>query len=160
MKDETTPITSPIADIHLSQRKDFRIDGDNNRVLSLDISDLNVITRLDEAYPKMKAAALEASEKLAKVSDADDADIIAEMAKALKGIDEGMREQIDYIFDAPVSATCAPKGTMYDPYNAGFRFEHIIEVLTNLYSNNVSSEFKKMQERVSKKTAKYTKRKR
>lgn len=158
---DSKPISEPIADIHISQRKDFRIDGDNNRVLSLDITDLNVITRLNEAYPNMKQAAISASEKLASIKDTDDedSDILAEMAEALKDIDADMRKQIDFVFDAPVSAVCVPKGTMYDPYQGGFRFEHIIDVLTNLYANNVSTEYKNMRERVNKKTAKYTKRK-
>ena len=148
-----------VIDIKLSQRKTFRIDGDNNKLLSLDISDLNVITRLNEAYPKMRQSALEASDRLSKAKlDDEDTDVLQELADALKGIDDGMREQIDYVFDAPVSEVCAPKGTMYDPYNGEFRFEHIITALAGLYSNNLSDEFVKMKQNVNKHTSKYTKR--
>lgn len=156
-KDE--PVDVDVTDIHVSQRRSFRIDGDNDRRIYLDISDMNVITRLNEAYPKMKASAIEASDRLSGIDDSEDANILEELAKALKDIDKGMREQIDYVFDAPVSDACAPKGTMYDPYNGQFRFEHIIDVLSTLYANNLSSEFNKMKAKVSAKTAKYTKRK-
>jgi len=156
---EEEPADVAITDIHVSQRRQFRIDGDNDRRIYLDISDMNVITRLNEAYPKMRASAIEASDRLAGIDDSEGADVLEELAKALKGIDTGMREQIDYVFDAPVSDACVPKGTMYDPYNGQFRFEHIIDVLSTLYANNLSTEFNKMKAKVSAKTAKYTKRK-
>lgn len=158
----SAPVDAPVADINVSQRKTFRIDGDNERRISLDTSDLNVITRLEEVYPKIKACAVEAIDKLAKMDVAkeeDDEEAVESMSTTLIGIDKDMRELLDYAFDAPVSQACVPKGTMYDPYNGEFRFEHIIDVLSNLYANNLTSEFRKMKERVSKKTAKYTKRK-
>ena len=173
--DNTTPVTpitdkpvkekaveAPVVDIHVSQRKTFRIDGDNDRRISLDTSDLNVITRLEEVYPKIKQSAIDAMDKLSKMEVAEeeeDTDTVDSYSSVLIGIDKDMRELLDYAFDAPVSDACVPKGTMYDPYNGEFRFEHIIDVLSQLYANNLTSEFRKMKERVSKKTAKYTKRK-
>lgn len=157
MKDDTTPIASDV--IQLSQRKTFRIDGDYDRQLSLDISDINVIVRLEEAYPKMKQAANDAADKIAGLSESSDENALSDMAKVLKGIDKDMRAQIDYVFDSNVSEVCAPTGTMYDPYNGQFRFEHIIDVLSGLYATNLSKEFAKMKANVNKHTAKYTKRK-
>lgn len=155
MKDDT-PI---ISDINLSQRKTFRIDGDNDRMLSLDISDMNVIVRLKDAYPKMKQAALNASKKVESIKDtsSEDVDGLTELAEALRGIDTEMREQLDYVFDSNVSEICAPKGTLYDPYGGQFRFEHILDVLTGLYTTNLNQEFNKMKANVGKHTNKYTK---
>ena len=159
MKEDNTTPEVEISDIKLSQRKTFRIDGDNSKMLSLDISDLNIVSRLNEAYPKIKSAAVDAIEKMAQKDEVeDDEELIAKYANTLKQIDDTMRELMDYVFDAPVSEVCVPKGTMYDPYNGQFRFEHIIEVLTQLYANNVSDEFNKMKARVNKRTEKYTKR--
>ena len=143
-----------IKDISLSHRKKFRIDGDENRILSLDVSDMNVLARFEEAYPRMQKFAVEAS---AKKADSDSEDI-PETVAFLKDIDSKMRAELDYIFDSNVSEVCVPKGTMYDPDNGQFRFEHIIDVLTQLYANNMSAEIKKMQDRVSKHTTKYTNR--
>ncbi len=160
MKDDTIKQEKKeeIADvIQLSQRKTFRIDGDYNRQLSLDVSDMNVVTRLEEAYPKMKEAAMEAADRLANIKEtSDDSNALKDVADALKGIDDKMREQIDYVFDSNVSEVCVPKGTMYDPCDGQFRFEHIIEVLSTLYANNFSKEFKSMRANVNKHTAKYT----
>ena len=48
-------------------------------------------------------------------------------------------------------------GSMYDLFNGKFRFEHIIEKLSDLYGNNMKDEFKAVNARVKKHTAKYTK---
>ena len=148
-----------IKNISLSHKTKFTIDGDYNRVLELDTTDMNILVRLEEAYPKMEAKAREAAEQMAKLSEhdgEDTADSLKELTTTLKSIDANMREEIDYIFDSDVSAVCVPKGNMYDPYNGEFRFEHIIEVLTTLYADNLSVEFKKMQDKVKKHTTKYT----
>lgn len=145
-----------IKDISLSHRKNFRIDGDDNRMLSLDVSDMNVLTRLEEAYPRMQKFAVEASDKVSSSKDVSDEESLNEFTELLKDIDKKMRDEIDYIFDSNVSEVCVPSGTMYDPYNGQFRFEHIISVLTDLYANNLTAEFKKMQTNVKKHTAKYT----
>ena len=75
----------------------------------------------------------------------------------LRKIDDEMRSIIDYIFDAPVSAVCADSGSMYDPINGQFRYEHIINTLGNLYEVELSSEMDKVSARVQKHTNKYTK---
>ena len=72
-------------------------------------------------------------------------------------IDMEMRQLVDEIFDSNVSEVCAPSGSMFDPFNGTFRYEHIIDVLSKLYKNNLNSEFKKMSARIRKKTSKYTK---
>ena len=150
-------MTEDIKDISLSQKKKFRIDGDDSRMLELDVSDMNILVRMEERYPKMEAEAREAAVQMSKMdTENPDEDSMSSIATLLKSIDEKMREDIDFIFDSNVSEMCAPKGTMYDPYNGQFRFEHIIEVLTTLYANNLTAEYKKMQDRVKKHTAKYT----
>ena len=80
-----------------------------------------------------------------------------EYIKGIQDIDDKMREEIDFIFDAPVSKVCADGGSMYDPFEGMFRFEHIIDALSKLYETNLNSEFSKMKRRVSAKTSKYTK---
>ena len=67
-----------------------------------------------------------------------------------------MRQLIDYIFNSNVSEVCAPDGTMYDPIDGQFRFEHIINCLVALYENNIDLEVKQISNRVRKYTDKYT----
>lgn len=155
---------SNVIDIDLSaiRKKRFRIDGDDNRILELNTSDLNIIPRLKEVYPKLEALAKDAMKDWPTESDVTpDTDKLSEdfetMASILKKIDSEMRELIDYIFDSNVSEVCAPSGSMYDPIGGSFRFEHIVATLGNLYSQDINAEVDKIATRVHKHTDKYIK---
>ena len=152
-----------LKDISLSSKKSFRIDGDNSRIIYLDVSDMNILVRLEETYPEIRKLAVEASDKLVKTSvseDDEDGAGLNNIAETLKEIDGEMRTKLNYIFASDIADICEPTGNMYDPVGGEFRFEHIIEVLLNLYANNLTSEFSKMQERVKKHTAKYANKRR
>ena len=150
-----------IVDIDLSaiKKKKFRINGDNTKILELNVSDMSILARLDEAYPKL----MDLQDKVANLAemsdnaDADDRDILSTTASKLKEIDGSMREILDFIFQSNVSEVCGADGSMYDPIDGTFRYEHIISTLTKLYENNLNAEFDKMKKNISKHTAKYTK---
>ena len=154
--------TNNIIDIDLSaaRKKKYRIDGDNNRILELNTSDMSIIERLEPAYKKLNKLMSDAVNLLGTQEESDDTmQDINKVSEALKTIDEKMRNLLDELFDSNVSEVCAPYGTMYDPFNGEFRFEHIIKVLLELYESNFVDEFAKMMKRMDKHTAKYTKKK-
>ncbi len=150
-------------DLRLSSRKRFRIDGDDNRVLELNTSDLNLITRLRSAYPQLKDIAQNAFKDLpdAVIEDENydfmEDEATSKLSEALQDADTKMRSLLDYIFDSNVSELCAPYGSMFDPVNGKLRFEHIIDTLAPLYETDISTEMNKVTANVSKHTAKYTK---
>ena len=146
-----------VTDISLSVKKAYRLDGDNKRIILLDTSDMNILVRLEETYPEIQKLAVEAGERIVASKDIEDEDKspLTDMSEILKDIDKKMREKLNYIFASDIADICEPTGNMYDPIGGEFRFEHIIDVLTTLYANNITAEFKKMQERVKKHTAKY-----
>ena len=139
-----------VVDISLdvAKRTRFRINGDNNSIIELNLSDLGILDRLKEGMYKLQ----EETAKLAELPD--DLDNLSE---AMKKIDEKMREYVDYIFDYPVSDVCAKYGTMYDPKNGKFRYETIIEGLVKLYTDNINDEYHNIEARLKKHTDKYTK---
>lgn len=138
-----------IIDLNLDgvQRQRFRINGDPNAIIELNLSDLGIMNRLETGVKQLE----EQMTAIAQL-DADD----EELSQKLKQADAAMRDYVDYIFDYPVSAVCAKYGTMYDPKDGKFRYEHIIDGLTKLYSDNLNEEYKKFQARIKKHTAKYT----
>lgn len=150
-------------DLSLSGRKRFRIDGDDSRVLELNTSDLNLITRLRSAYPQLKDIAQNAFKDLpdAVIEDENydfmEDEATSKLSEALQDADTKMRSLLDYIFDSNVSELCAPHGSMFDPVNGKLRFEHIIDTLAPLYETDISTEMNKVTANVSKHTAKYTK---
>lgn len=160
-EDKVVPISSantkekPILDLDLTatHRTKVRIDGDNSKIVELNLSDMLILTRLDEQYKKLQTYLNEA-QTVAQNSENDE-DALIELSYELKKIDGKMRECIDAIFDYPVCAVCAPDGSMYDPFGGSYRFEHIIEGLSKFYENNMNSEYKKMAAKVNRKAQKY-----
>ena len=142
-----------IVDVDLSetQKKRFRIDGDNSRIIYLNTSDWNILKRLKSVYPKLEKLAANAAVQM----DNDKLDEDA-MIKKLDEIDEQMRQLINDLFDDEIDGVVAPDGTMFDLFNGMFRFEYIIERLFKLYEDSIKSEQRKVIERVSKHTNKYT----
>lgn len=148
-------------DLGFVEKKKFRINGDFNRMLELNVSDLNVFSRLKTDYPKLGKLLKEAQEKIAAIPDdtEDKEGSLGKIADTLDDIDAQMRELIDHIFDTNASEVCAPSGNMFDPVGGQWRFERIIDKLTTLYTNGLHAEFDKVKANVEKKTSKYTKKK-
>lgn len=138
-----------IIDIKLDipEKTPFRINGNDDKILRLNISDLGIIDRFEKGYAKLQ-------EEVSKIAEIpmDDDNVTEKMAE----IDKIMRKQIDFIFDSNVSEICAGDGTMYDPKGGVLRFEHILDVLLGLYEKNIQEEYKKVKNRIEKHTVKYT----
>lgn len=149
-----------VIDIDLSalRKKRIRIDGDDNKIIEINVSDMGVINRLQEAYDRLISLAntynLQEEESKAEVDD-DDFDV-GKTVETLRILDKEMRELVDFVFQANVSEVCASDGTMADPVNGQFRFEYIIEKFLAVYDKNFTEEFKKMSKNVKKHTNKYT----
>ena len=156
--------TNKIIDLDLSvtSKQKFRFNGDDSRIVEVDTSDLNITARFKSAYEKLIAAAEKASKLTEGINLNDDSNentltSIETVADRLAEIDAEMRELIDYLFDAPVSAAAAPSGSMYDLFDGDFRFNHIIDLMFTQYADRISTEAQKMKAQVSKHTAKYSK---
>ena len=148
LTDENKKPVDDIVDISIDgiKKQKFRINGDPKAIIELNLSDLNIYNRLEKGMAELQATMSE----IAKLPDDD------ELSDKLKAADGKMREWIDYIFDSPVSEVVGKGGTMYDPFNGMFRYEHIIDGLTKLYTNNINAEYKKLRLRLQKHTEKYT----
>lgn len=138
-----------VVDISLEgiQKTKFRINGRNDCIIELNLSDLGITVRLEKGLKKLQ-------EEMSNISSIPDDD--EQLSDKLLEADKHMRDYIDYIFDSPVSDTLVKSGTMYDPINGEFRYEHIIDGLTKLYTDNINREYKKINMRIKKHTDKYT----
>lgn len=163
IKDPTfNAVNNEIIDLDLSitSKKKFRFDKDDNRIVEINTSDMNLMQRVSVAYPKLQ----ELQNKAAKLTEGLDVenttaiDDITTMADRLSAVDAEMRDLLDYMFDAEISKAAAPTGSMYDPFNGSFRFEHIIALMMKQYEDNLQSEFKKMERQMKAHTDKYTRR--
>lgn len=160
-KNTAMTTNNDVVDIDLSaiRKKRFRIDGDDNKILELNTSDLGVISRLEENYPKLKALEKKIITLTTTKGSADDEEELKALSTQFTEIDTEMRTIIDSIFNAPVSKLCGDDGSMYDPIDGKLRYEHIIDRIIPLYEQNFVAETKKIRDRVSKATQKYIKKK-
>lgn len=148
-----------IIDIELTptRKKRFRIDGDNDRILEINVADMGIVDRFNKVYPKLVELADKCGTALDFDEDASEESQIEQLGASIKEVDSQMRELMDELFNANVSEACAPEGTMWDMFEGEFRFEHIINTLTPLYEANISDEMDKVSKRIAKHTKKYTK---
>lgn len=158
---KTEETVDNVIDIDLSstERKKFRINGDNSRIVELNPSDLSIITRIEESEKKLKKCVESLTKLVDEPSDTDE-EIFA-LGKKFKDVDKQMRNLVDYIFQSNVSEVCVPEGqgSMYDPFEGKYRYEHIIDALLTFYQGNIQNEYKRMRLTVQKRTSKYTKKK-
>ena len=159
-KKKVTAIKEPeIQDIDLGfvEKKKFRIGGDYNRIVELNVSDMNIFARYKTTYPKLNQLLQDAQKKVSEIQVDDDSADFGELSDTLTEIDREMRDLVDYLFDSPVSDVCAPSGNMFDPVDGEFRFEKIIGKLSELYTTGFTDEIAKFKSRTAKHTNKYTK---
>ena len=161
MPNDLLKTTQPIVDVDLSvtSKKTFNIKLSENEIrpLELDPSDLMFIKRLNEIYPRLQKNAESAMAELDIDDDKSTEEILSKTSEVLTKIDSDMRTAMDELFDTNVSEVCAPRGSMYDPFNGEFRFEHIIRALSKLYENNLDTEASKTMSKLKKHTDKYLK---
>ena len=144
------------------KKQRFRFNGDNNKILELNISDAGMLSRLEEAYPKLDELTSKVQELEEEVKDVDEDNVddlkMSTLAQQIDTLDKGMREIVDNIFNAPVSQVlCGDDFTMFDPINGKFMYEHIIDLLSSKYEENIHKESQMMKDRLRKHTGKYNK---
>lgn len=138
-------------------RTKIRINGDNTKVIELNLSDMGIISRLSDTYPKLNELQAEVGSLASAEINEDDENSILKLSEDFKVIDNKMKDLVNKIFDFDVCTVLCDGGSMYDPINGMYRFEYIIDKLSNLYENNMNEEFKRIRTRMDKHTAKYTK---
>lgn len=153
-----------VLNIRGASRQRFLINGDPNKVLELNITDLGVIERIHLYYPKLKEIELKVNQiKADNILTEDGTDFDEEgtqkFVNSLNECDSEMRKYMDLIFDAEVSNVCDCGGTMYDPMDGQLRYECIIADLSEAYGDAFKQEFNKMSAKRESHTSKYTKKK-
>lgn len=155
--------------LNITTRKKFTIDNDKSRVIELDTHDLALVNRLSESVKRMDALKedWEKLEKLANISDdveisdedVDDALLkgVTDFSEQFALVETKMRDIVDYVFDCPgLCQTVVGNASVFSPVNGAYKFEQIIDVLTELYEDSIEKEAKKInKQKVDAKTSKY-----
>ena len=140
--------------LNISKKEQFRINGDDSKIIELDISDLGVLNRLRESYPRLQALGMKGFE----TESDEDSDIktLGEYMDALDSINTEMCGILNYIFDSDIAETCSFGKPLYNMVAGKFIFEIIMDTLFGLYSDSIKAEFGEMSARMKSHTSKYT----
>lgn len=136
-----------------SRRKRFTIDGDENRILELNPSDLGIFARIDNFDKVVTAAIREFGEK--QVDSDDDNFDVTKLGEAFTALDKLIREQLDILYDTNFSEVTTPHGTMVDPIEGEFRFQYLNDVFAELYQDQITQELKERNDKIREHTKKY-----
>lgn len=138
---------------------EIHVDNDPERVILLDVGDVGVVTRFNEAVSKMDAvdAKFRAVRDAREGADDDSMDNIQRYAEVIAEAEKDMAEIIDGIFGAKVCETAAGGASLFTPCDGAFLYENIITVLSGLYGDELQKQAELRKQRISKHTAKYHK---
>jgi len=141
--------------LDIGSKEQFRINGDDSRIIELDVRDLGILTRLQESYPRLEELGIKGFEADDATGEIDD-ETFNNMVTALNSINKEMCDIINYVFDSDIAETCSNGKPLYSMRSGQFIFEIILDALFGLYSENIQVEFNQMSERMRARTQKYT----
>lgn len=137
---------------------EIMIDGDENRIIKLDLADIGVFSRFEKAIPEMDK--IEQHFRELNEASGDDLKQMQDFAKALTAAEKELSTVIDGIFNSPVCDICANGASLFSLDAGAFLYERIVEAVGSLYGDRLKGQVEeraKRRERLAKHTAKYTK---
>lgn len=117
--------------------KEFTINNNPNRVIRFNPTDVGIIERFDIASKKLEGMAAGISE------EENDASVLAKL-------DAEIKEQIDYIFNQPVSDIVFGAQSPMAPVGGKLLFEGFLEAVLPVIKESIKKEQKESAERVGK----------
>lgn len=141
--------------IRPNARTEIRIDNDDSRVIALDLQDYNIVNRFVDLLPELNA--IDAEYAAAVQAKGEDPESLQAVIAATRDLEARICAAVDTLFDADVCAACAGGASLFTTVGDMLLYEVIISKLADLYDDAFSEAVKRRQARVSKHTAKYTK---
>lgn len=149
-------------DLSETARTKIWVNGDNTRILELNLTDMGIVARAKDAKDKLdelqeEANSLASSDVPDSIETEEDEKKVDEAIEKFRAINQKMKDLVDGIFDYPVCDVCCDGGSMYDPINGQYRYDYIIDKLMKLYGDQWEKEKKLRKQQMVHYTAKYTK---
>lgn len=121
--------------------KHLAINGDENRIITINPTDIAVIKRYNEVIPQLD----ELSEKYKEIPQEKTVEIISEL-------DKKAREFIDYIIGSSVSETVFGTANCLSYAGGQTIFENFLTAYMNYMTPAIKSEYEKSKKRIEKYT--------
>ena len=132
--------------------KEFSINGDENRVIRFNPSDMAIIKRLEEAKNKISES-MAIKDDIELDNEGKPVDSLENYSKVISHIDNVIKEQINYIFDSDVANVVFGNQSPLANIKGKPLYERFMESVMPEIKKAVEEEAKESRKRV----AKYTK---
>lgn len=131
--------------------KEFSINGDVNRVIRFNPSDLAIIKRLEEAKNKISES-MNIKDDIELDNEGKPVDSLENYSKVISHIDNVIKEQINYIFDSDVANVIFGNQSPLANIKGKPLYERFMESVMPEIKKAVEEEAKESRKRVEKYT--------
>jgi len=131
--------------------KEFSINGDKERVIRFNPSDFGILERIEKANKAINEAT-KGNEDLDLKADGTAAEELSRSVNIVKGISDTIKNQIDYIFDSPVSSIVFGNQSPLSMVKGVPFFERFLDAVTPVIKKEITAEQGASQKRMQKYT--------
>lgn len=132
--------------------KEFSINNDPNRVIRFNPADFGIIERINKAYEEIDKATIDTDIELK--ANGEPMKLIGQAAEVVKAMNDTIRNQIDYIFNSPVSDIVFGNQSPLGMVKGVPLYERFLNTLIPVIQKEVEAEMLASRKRVSKYTDK------
>lgn len=132
--------------------KEFMLNDDPDKVIRFDPADFAIINRFNEARKTIEKEIDVLGDDAGISSTGEPTDELEEAAEAINRVNKLIREQVDYIFDSPVSEMVFGNKSPLAMVKGVPLFERFIAAAQSVIEREVKAEMKASEKRVSKYT--------
>jgi hypothetical protein len=132
--------------------KEFSINGDESRIIRFNPADFSIIERIKVAYDEIEKAT-NLKEDIELNPDGTAVDELGQAAEIVKSINDTIKNQIDYIFNSPVSEAAFGNQSPLGMVKGIPLYERFLNAIIPVVEKEVKSEMAASQKRISKYTS-------
>lgn len=132
--------------------KEFSINNDESRVIRFNPADFGILERIKIAYDEIEKAT-RINDDIELKADGTPLEAIGQAAEIVKGVSDTIKQQIDYIFNSPVSEMVFGNQSPLGMVKGVPLYERFLNAVTPVIEKEVRSEMVASQKRISKYTS-------
>lgn len=136
--------------------KEYSINGDESKIIRVNLSDFSIIERIKTAYDEIEIATT-TNEEVDLKTDGTPVSELDKAAEIVKGINDTIKRQIDYIFNSEVSAMVFGNQSPLSMVGGIPLYERFLMSVTPVIQAEIMAEQKASQKRINKYTKVYHK---
>lgn len=132
--------------------KEFMINDDPNRIIRFDPADFGIIERFNTARKNIEKSTSILDDDIDIDNNGEPVDELEEAAETINKVNKFIREQVDYIFDSPVSDIAFGNKSPLAMVKGVPLFERFIVAAQSYIEKEIKAEMKASEKRISKYT--------